>query len=450
MYLDAERAIIGTILTEANAFSAIAQSLDADDFVQPICHAAFKAALRCESIGLTPDIVSISEALKEEGCDPRWLTELMDIANSVFGYNLHPQSNMYLLREARIKRDLISLSGRLTEAAESDQIGNAEHLLADAASSINIISRKVTTATDTDPIQVITEEFIAETELRIATPVRYTGCHTGFQQLDELTNGWKPGELIIVAARPSMGKSAFMMASVHSIAIQQQKPTIIFSLEMDRKQLIERLISQMTLIDSRAIQRGHLNTAEMDRVRAAARTIGTSPLFIHDDIRCTPAKARAISNRLFSRVGELGLICVDYLQIMGSGLKQNNHNRTEEVSHLSREMKALAREFEVPVMALSQLSRTLEQRQDKRPILSDLRESGSIEQDADVVAFLYRDEYYNKNTNKLGIAEFIISKQRSGPLGAIDLLWRPQYSQFIERPVTVPTYMDPYENRYGD
>ena len=260
-----------------------------------------------------------------------------------------------------------------------------------------------------------------------ASDGRITGVATGFDDLDFKLTGLHPSELIMVAARPAMGKTAFVLNIAQHAAVRKQVPTAIFSLEMSKEQLVTRMISMEAMVDSQAIRTGALQETEWEKIMESAGTIGRSPLIIDDTPGITVAELRSKCRRYKQTYG-LGLIIIDYLQLMSGGKK--SESRQQEISEISRSLKALAREMDAPVIALSQLSRMVEQRKPPKPVLSDLRESGSIEQDADVVMFIYRDDYYNEDSEKKGLAEIIVAKQRNGSTGSVELVWLGQYTKF--------------------
>ena len=275
-----------------------------------------------------------------------------------------------------------------------------------------------------DQVVLNTLESIEEAA---ASDGRITGVATGFDDLDFKLTGLHPSELIMVAARPAMGKTAFVLNIAQHAAVRKQVPTAIFSLEMSKEQLVTRMISMEAMVDSQAIRTGELQETEWEKIMESAGTIGRSPLIIDDTPGITVAELRSKCRRYKQTYG-LGLIIIDYLQLMSGGKK--SESRQQEISEISRSLKALAREMDAPVIALSQLSRMVEQRKPPKPVLSDLRESGSIEQDADVVMFIYRDDYYNEDSEKKGLAEIIVAKQRNGSTGSVELVWLGQYTKF--------------------
>lgn len=279
------------------------------------------------------------------------------------------------------------------------------------------------------PIRQVALNVLDKIEQATRSKSTVTGLPTGFIDLDYRMSGLQPSDLILIAARPSMGKTAFVLNITDYIAVRRQKTCLIFSLEMSKEQLVNRMLSMESNVDSQKLRTGTLTDADWDAVVEGIGTIGSSKLVIDDTPGISIMELRSKCRKVKLEHG-LDLVMIDYLQLM-SGSGKNGDNRQQEISEISRSLKAIARELSVPVIALSQLSRACETRTDHRPMLSDLRESGAIEQDADVVMFLYRDDYYHKDTEKKDIAEVIIAKQRNGPIGTIELVWLPRYTQFV-------------------
>ena len=278
------------------------------------------------------------------------------------------------------------------------------------------------------PIRQVALNVLEKIEQAAKTNDTVTGIPTGFIDLDYRTSGFQPSDFILIAARPSMGKTAFVLNVVEHVAVKKQYPCMVFSLEMSKEQLVNRMLSMESNVDSQKLRTGSLTDADWDAVIEGVGTIGNSKLLIDDTPGISIMELRSKCRKVKLEFG-LSLVIIDYLQLM-SGSGKSGDNRQQEISEISRSLKALARELNAPVIALSQLSRACETRQDHRPMLSDLRESGAIEQDADVVMFLYRDDYYNKDTDTPNIAEVIIAKQRNGPIGTIQLMWRPELTKF--------------------
>ncbi|MFR1762910.1 replicative DNA helicase, partial [Frisingicoccus sp.] len=281
------------------------------------------------------------------------------------------------------------------------------------------------------PIRDVVLNVIDKIELAAKHKGTVTGLATGFYDLDYKTSGFQPSDLILVAARPSMGKTAFVLNLAQYIAVKNKVPTAIFSLEMSKDQLVNRLLSMESKVDSQLIRTGNLSANDWEKLIESAGDISKAPLIIDDTPGISISELRS-KCRKFKLENDLGLVIIDYLQLMSGGSKRTD-SRQQEISEISRSLKALAREINAPVIALSQLSRACETRPDHRPILSDLRESGAIEQDADVVMFIYRDDYYNKDTDKKNISEIIIAKQRNGPIGTVELVWLPNYTKFANK-----------------
>lgn len=281
------------------------------------------------------------------------------------------------------------------------------------------------------PIRDVVLSVIDKIELAAKHKGTVTGLATGFYDLDYKTSGFQPSDLILVAARPSMGKTAFVLNLAQYIAVKNKVPTAIFSLEMSKDQLVNRLLSMESKVDSQLIRTGNLSANDWEKLIESAGDISKAPLIIDDTPGISISELRS-KCRKFKLENDLGLVIIDYLQLMSGGSKRTD-SRQQEISEISRSLKALAREINAPVIALSQLSRACETRPDHRPILSDLRESGAIEQDADVVMFIYRDDYYNKDTDKKNISEIIIAKQRNGPIGTVELVWLPNYTKFANK-----------------
>ena len=281
------------------------------------------------------------------------------------------------------------------------------------------------------PIQEVVLNVINKIEMAARHKGTVTGISTGFYDLDYKTSGLQPSDLILIAARPSMGKTAFVLNLAQYIAVRNKVPTAIFSLEMSKDQLINRVLSMESKVDSQAMRTGNLSQADWEKLIESAGVISEAPLIIDDTPGISIGDLRS-KCRKYKLENNLGLVIIDYLQLMTGG-GRGSESRQQEISDISRALKALARELNAPVIALSQLSRACETRPDHRPMLSDLRESGAIEQDADVVMFIYRDDYYNKDTDKKNISEIIIAKQRNGPIGTVELVWLPNYTKFANK-----------------
>ena len=305
-----------------------------------------------------------------------------------------------------------------------------DQILEDTEKKIfDLLQRK--SSDDFVPIKDVVLSVIDRIEAAAKHKGTVTGLATGFYDLDYKTSGFQPSDLILIAARPSMGKTAFVLNLAQYIAVKNHVTTAIFSLEMSKDQLVNRILSMESKVDSQLIRTGNLSANDWEKLIESAGDISKAPLIIDDTPGISISELRS-KCRKFKLENDLGLVIIDYLQLMSGGSKRSD-SRQQEISEISRSLKALAREINAPVIALSQLSRACETRPDHRPILSDLRESGAIEQDADVVMFIYRDDYYNKDTEKKNISEIIIAKQRNGPIGTVELVWLPNYTKFANK-----------------
>jgi replicative DNA helicase len=308
-----------------------------------------------------------------------------------------------------------------------------EVILEDTEKRIFQIVQKRNTE-DFTPIRTVVMNAMDKIEAASKNNGYVTGIATGFTDLDYRTAGMQPSDLVLIAARPSMGKTAFVLNIAQHVAFKLNLPVAIFSLEMSKEQLINRMFSLESSVDAQKLRTGQLNDQDWERLIESAGTIGRSKLVIDDTPGITVSELRSKCRKLKLEHG-LSMVIIDYLQLM-SGSGRSTDSRQQEISDISRSLKAIARELGVPVLALSQLSRAVEQRPDHRPMLSDLRESGAIEQDADVVMFIYRDDYYNHDSVKKGVSEIIVAKQRNGPIGTVELAWLPEYTKFanLEKP----------------
>ena len=303
-----------------------------------------------------------------------------------------------------------------------------EKILADTEKSVFDLLQSRDSA-EFVPIRQVALNVLERIEKASKNPGTVTGISTGFIDLDYKTSGMQPSDLVLIAARPSMGKTAFVLNLVDHVSVRKGQPCMIFSLEMSKEQLVNRMLAMESNVDSQKLRTGNLTDSDWDAVVEGIGVIGNSKLLIDDTPGISITELRSKCRKMKLEYG-LSMIIIDYLQLM-SGSGRSGDNRQQEISEISRSLKALAREMNAPVVALSQLSRACETRQDHRPMLSDLRESGAIEQDADVVMFLYRDDYYNKDTDTPNIAEVIIAKQRNGPIGTVNLLWQPEFTKFV-------------------
>ena len=377
--------------------------------------------------GRPVDLVTLQDRLREKDVPPEVssLEFIRDLMTAAFtSANIKHYAN--IVAEKATLRRLIRIN---EDIANTCYVGkeSLEDILADTEKRVfDLVQRRNTG--EFVPIRQIVMNAMDNIEKASHNKGNVTGVATGFLDLDYRTAGMQPSDLILVAARPSMGKTAFVLNIAQYVAFKQAKTVAIFSLEMSKEQLVNRLFSMESKVDSQHLRTGNLSDMEWEKLIESAGIIGKSNLIIDDTPGISISELRS-KCRKYKLEHNLEMIIIDYLQLM-SGSGRSTDSRQQEISDISRSLKALARELHVPVIALSQLSRAVEQRPDHRPMLSDLRESGAIEQDADVVMFIYRDDYYNKDTEKKGIAEIIIAKQRNGPIGTVELVWLPDFTKF--------------------
>lgn len=334
-----------------------------------------------------------------------------------------------IVREKSVQRQLISVANEIAKSAFHPEGREISELLDFAETKVFAIAEQ--TATDGGPsnIKAVLSKAIERIDALYHAEGDITGISSGFKDFDQMTSGLQPSDLVIVAGRPSMGKTSFAMNLAENAAILNKKPVLVFSMEMPDDSLAMRMISSLGRIDQHRVRSGKLKDEDWPRVTSAVNMLSETPIFIDDNPGLSPQEVRARARRLMKEEGELGMIVIDYLQLMKvPGFKVEN--RTAEISEISRSLKSLAKELNVPVIALSQLNRSLEQRSDRRPVMSDLRESGAIEQDADLIVFIYRDEVYHEDSPDKGTAEIIIAKQRNGPIGKCRLAFLGQFTRF--------------------
>ncbi len=428
--IEAEKAVLGGVFLRDNTlFHALVDTLVPDDFYLPGHRAIFAAFVELYRRNAPIDLVSTHEYLRDRGelemvGGAAYLAQLAETV--VSGANAEYYAT--IVRDKSMQRALIgSCSDIISQSFDPSQ--NVDSLLNDSARAIMSISERTTGKIFRSTKELLDSVFEKLAE-RVEKHEAVTGVTTGYQRLDHMTAGLQPSDLIIVAARPSMGKTAFSLNMAMRAAIQDNVPVAVFSLEMSCEQLVMRMLCCWGKVDLSHLRRGWLDDEEWARLYKAADVIGRAPIFIDDTPGLTPLELQARTRRIKADRGSLGLVMVDYLQLMRGGRRIDS--REQEISEISRSLKALAKEHNIPVVALSQLNRKVEDRGDKRPLLSDLRESGAIEQDADVIMFIYRDEVYNKRPDNplQGIAEIIIGKQRNGPTGAVQLSYIGAYTSF--------------------
>lgn len=425
--IEAEQSVIGSMLMDKEAITIASEQISGEDFYGKQYGILFDAMVELNDEGKPVDLVTLQERLKEKGVPPEIysLEYIRDVMAAVpTSANIKHYAN--IVAEKAVLRKLIRVNEEIANTcyAQNDSL---ESILESSEKSIFDIIQKRNSG-DFVPIRQVVMNAMNLIEEASKNKGAVTGIATGFLDLDYKTAGMQPSDLILIAARPSMGKTAFVLNIAQHVAFHDQKPVAIFSLEMSKEQLVNRLLSLESKVNSQAIRTGNMKDDEWERLIESADVIGKSGLLIDDTPGISIGELRS-KCRKFKLEYDIQMIIIDYLQLMtGSG--KSNESRQQEISDISRSLKALARELHVPVLALSQLSRAVEQRPDHRPMLSDLRESGAIEQDADVVMFIYRDDYYNKDTELKNVAEIIIAKQRNGAIGTINLAWLPDYTQF--------------------
>ena len=424
---DAEQAVLSSILMDKDAAAEAFEVLKAEDFYSPENKAVFEAAYRLYTKGEPIDVVTVKNQLEENGVftEIGGVETLANIAGAV-GSSVNVKSYAKIVEEKSVLRRLIKLSGEISETSykANDDINN---ILDRAEKGIFDVMQNRNTDSFSSIMDVAFDTF-SNIEKIYNSSEKITGISTGFTDFDAKTAGLQKSDLILIAARPSMGKTAFVLNVAQYAAMREKVPVAIFSLEMSKEQLVNRMLCAEALVDAQKVRTGDLNNDDWNKLVEAMGRLSEAPIYIDDTPGITSMDIRAKCRRLKLEKG-LGLVVIDYLQLMsGNG---RNDSRQQEISEISRSLKAIAREIEAPVIALSQLSRACEARSDHRPMLSDLRESGAIEQDADLVAFLYRDEYYfPEKTEKKNMAELIIAKQRNGPTGTVNLTWLGQYTKF--------------------
>ncbi|MCQ2537360.1 MAG: replicative DNA helicase [Lachnospiraceae bacterium] len=423
---DAEMSVIGAMIMDRDAITHAADRLSPDDFYTQEFKVMFEAIKEMYTVGQAVDITTLIVKLQEKDLAPEFcgLEHIMSIVDRT-PTSANIKYYVDIVQDKAIERRLIKTLEGLAGEAYMEKEG-VQSLLDHTEKEVFKLVQSRGSSDHVDIKQVV-YSTLRNIEAAAKNSSGITGVATGFRDLDRSLAGLQKSDFILIAARPSMGKTAFVLNLANYIAVRSKVTTVFFSLEMSRESLVERMLAMDSLISATTLRAGTLKDNEWGDLVGAAREIGDSALIIEDTPGISVAELRS-KCRKYKLENNLGLIIIDYLQLMsGDG---RTESRQQEVSEISRSLKALARELDVPLIALSQLSRAVESRPDKRPMMSDLRESGSIEQDADVVMFIYRDEYYNKNTEHPGEAEIIISKQRKGPTGTVRLQWQAQYTRF--------------------
>jgi replicative DNA helicase len=427
--VEAEQSVLGGLLLDNQSWDRIADIITADDFYRREHRLIFNAiAALCEESS-PADVVTVSEWLERSGEleHAGGLAYLGSLAN-----NTPSAANIVayaaIVRENSVMRELVRAAGEIGSAAYTPEGRSANELLDFAEKRIMDISEKGHRRGDFQPLNTLLSKAVDRIDTLFRSKSSITGVATGYTDLDDMTSGLQPSDLVIIAGRPSMGKTSLAMNIAENAAVGNKIPVAVFSMEMPGTQLALRMMASLGRINAHRVRTGKLDDDDWPRLTSAVSLLNEAPIFIDDSPGLTPMELRARARRLKREHG-LGMIIVDYLQLMQS-TERNEENRATEISNITRALKGLAKELDVPVIAMSQLNRSVESRTDKKPVMSDLRESGAIEQDADVILFIYRDEVYNKDSPVKGTADIIIAKQRNGPIGEVRLTFLGEYTRF--------------------
>ena len=432
--VEAEQSVLGGLMLESSALDKIADLITQDDFYRFEHRLIFRQIVRMSEQAKPVDVITVAESLEIAG-------ELDKVGGLAYlgslAQNVPSAANIRrygeIVRERSIMRQLVEVGTDIADSAYNPTGRDAAQLLDEAEGKVFQIaeagSRGKQGFMSMPPLLTQVVERI-ETLYGRENTSDVTGTPTGYTDLDRMTSGLQPGDMVVVAGRPSMGKTAFSINIAENIALDSKLPVAIFSMEMGAAQLAMRMLGSVGKLNQHDLRSGKLQDDDWGRLTHALGRLNDAPIFIDESAALSSLELRARARRLHRQHGQLGLIVVDYLQLMSSNAGKASENRATEISEISRALKGLAKELEVPVMALSQLNRSLEQRPNKRPVMSDLRESGAIEQDADLILFIYRDEVYNSDSPDKGKAEIIIGKQRNGPIGKVELAFRGEYTRF--------------------
>ena len=424
--IEAEQSVIGSMIIDKNAIAKVLEELEEEDFYRDGHKVIYKSILEMFRNDIAIDLLTLLEYLKSTDMLERagGVTYVTELSSSV-PTTANLSAYIKIVSDKSTLRKLIKSSTTIIEESYNNQ-SNVEDVVDSAEKKIFNIAEKRTTK-DFEPLSDVLERGFEQIEKLFNNKGEVTGVRSGFNDLDAKTSGFQAGDMILIAARPSMGKTTFALNIVEHVALREHKSVVVFSLEMSKEQLAYKLLCSEANVDMLKLRTGALEDKDWENIAMAAGPLSKAKIYIDDTAGVTVMEMRSKCRRLKIEYG-IDLIVIDYLQLMSGGT--GSDNRQQEVSEISRSIKALAKEMECPVIALSQLSRAPEQRADHRPMLSDLRESGSIEQDADIVMFLYRDEYYDKETEDKNIGECIMAKQRNGPVGTVRLAWLGQFSKF--------------------
>ncbi len=432
--VEAEQSVLGGLMLEATALDKIADLVQLDDFYRQEHRLIYRQIVKLSEQAKPVDVITVSEALEISGELDKvgGLSYLGGLAQNVpSAANIRRYGE--IVRERSIMRKLAEVGSEIASSAYNPTGRDAAQLLDEAESKVFEIAEAGSQGKQGFlPMPPLLTQVVERIETLYGrdNASDVTGTATGFTDLDRKTSGLHPGDLVIIAGRPSMGKTALAINIAENVALDSKLPVAIFSMEMGAAQLVMRMIGSVGKLNQQDLRTGKLQDDDWGRLTQALGKLNDAPIFIDESAALSSLDLRARSRRLHRSNSGLGLIVVDYLQLMSSNVGKVSENRATEISEISRSLKALAKELQVPVIALSQLNRSLEQRTDKRPVMSDLRESGAIEQDADLILFIYRDEVYNSDSPSQGKAEIIIGKQRNGPIGKVELAFRGEYTRF--------------------
>jgi replicative DNA helicase len=428
--IEAEQSVLGGLILHNGVWEEVGDLLEAEDFYRKDHRLIFSAMAKLIESDRPADALTVADQLTKEGSldDAGGQAYLARLAHDTPS-TVNVRAWADLVREASVLRRLIGVSRQIADSSFEPEGRDVSAVLEEAECSIlEIGESNLRRGKGFQAVRSLLSGTIDRIQDLFESDGDVTGVSTGFTKLDEMTAGLQPGELVIIAGRPSMGKTSLAMNIAEHAAIKNRLPTAIFSMEMNSQQLVFRMISSLGRVNQAQLRTGNFGDEAWPRIRSAMGLLQDAPLYIDDTGGLSPSEIRARARRLKREAGGLGLIVVDYLQLMA--ISGNTENRATEISEISRNLKALAKELEVPVIALSQLNRSVEQRHDKKPVMSDLRESGAIEQDADLICFIYRDEVYNAESPRKGIADIIIAKQRNGPTGDVPLTFLGEFTKF--------------------
>jgi replicative DNA helicase len=431
--IEAEQSVLGGLLLDNAAWDRIGDALDVDDFYRDDHRRIFRHIAKLIDQSKPADVVTVAESIasSEDKDKTGGLTYLGALAqNTPSAHNIRRYAE--IVHERAIMRKLVAVGAEIADSALNPSGKEVGQLLDEAESKVfQIAEAGARGAAGFRDIHQLLSQVMERVDFLYSreNPSEVTGIPTGFRDLDSMTSGMQQGDLVIVAGRPSMGKTAFALNMGEHVAVDLKQPVAVFSMEMSGTQIAARMLGSLARIDQHKLRTGKLSDEDWNRLGDGLGKLHDAPLYVDETGALNPLELRARARRLARQYGKLGLVIVDYLQLMVTSTRREE-NRATELSEISRSLKALAKELAVPVIALSQLNRSVDQRPDKRPIMSDLRESGALEQDADVILFIYREEVYNRDTAEKGKAEIIIGKQRNGPIGNVNLTFLGQYTRF--------------------